>query len=527
MDYRALNAVIICNCFPIPTIDELLDELGSATVFTKIDLYSGYHQIKVILEDTHKTTFRTIDDHYEFIVIPFGLFNAPSTFQAAMNDLLRPHLRRFVLVIFYVILIYSPTLADHFQHLHVFLDLLETKHFYAKLSECSFATTQVSYLGHLISSDEVAPDPNKVKAINDWPTPRSHTELRGFFGRTGFYWKFVRYYATLAAPLMDLLHDHKFTWPSPAQQAFTQLKLHMSELPTLHLPNFTELFTLKTDASAVAIGVVLNQNDHPLAFFSIKMCPQLHVALVYVREMYAITKSIKKWRQYLLGNHFKIFTDQKSLNTLISQTIQTPEKQKWTTKLQGYDFEILYKPGKQNIVADALSHQETPNLSLLLAMSSPVPNLLQELQHFYSTSEGKALIQSCTKDHQLPSLFSTWQGILFFRNHIFLPATQDFRQRFLYELHASPMAGHSGLKPTLSRVAASFYWPGWTRDVKTFIQQYSICQSNKYLPHKPQGLIQPLPTPAQVWEDLSMDFITHLPASVGHTVIWVICERLT
>jgi len=109
----------------------------------------------------------------------------------------------------------------------------------------------------------------------------------------------------------------------------------------------------------------------------------------------------------LLGNHFKIFTDQKSLNTLISQTIQTPEKQKWTTKLQGYDFEILYKPGKQNIVADALSHQETPNLSLLLAMSSPVPNLLQELQHFYSTSEGKALIQSCTKDHQLPSLFST------------------------------------------------------------------------------------------------------------------------
>jgi len=187
VDYRALNAVIICNCFPIPTIDELLDELGSATVFTKIDLYSGYHQIKVILEDTHKTTFRTIDDHYEFIVIPFGLFNAPSTFQAAMNDLLRPHLRRFVLVIFYVILIYSPTLADHFQHLHVFLDLLETKHFYAKLSECSFATTQVSYLGHLISSDEVAPDPNKVKAINDWPTPRSHTELRGFFGRTGFY----------------------------------------------------------------------------------------------------------------------------------------------------------------------------------------------------------------------------------------------------------------------------------------------------------------------------------------------------
>ena len=220
-----------------------------------------------------------------------------------------------------------------------------------------------------------------------------------------------------------------------------------------------------------------------------------------------------------MDNHFKIFTGKKSLNTLLSQTIQTPEQQKWTTKLQGYDFEILYKPGKQNIVADALSCQETPNPSLLLAISSPVPDLLQEIQHFYSTFEEKALIQSCTKDHQLPSLFSTRQGILFFWNHIFLPTTQDFRQRILYELHASPTVGHSGLKPTLSRLAASFYWPGSTRDVKTFIQQCSICQSNKYLPHKPQGLIQPLPTPAQVWEDLSMDFITHLPTSAGHTII--------
>ena len=252
----------------------------------------------------------------------------------------------------------------------------------------------------------------------------------------------------------------------------------------------------QTDASVVAIGAVLNQNDHPLAFFSKKMCPYLCSASVIVREMYSITESVKKWRQYLLGNHFKIFTDQKSLNTLLSQTIQTPEQQKWTAKLQGYDFEILYKPGKQNIVADALSRQETPNPSQLLAISSPVPNLLQELQHFYSISEGKALIQSCTKDHQLPSLFSTRQGILFFQNHIFLPTTQDFWQRILYELHASPTVVHLGLKPTLSRVAASFYWPGWTRDVKTFIQQCSICQSNKYLPHRPQGLIQPLPTPA-------------------------------
>ena len=165
VDYRALNATTIRDRFPIPTIDELLDELGSATVFTKLDLYAGYHQIRVTPKDTHKTAFRTTDGHYEFLVMPFGLTNAPSTFQAAMNDLLRPYLRRFVLVFFYDILIYSPTLQDHITHLQIILDLLDTKQFFVKLTKCSFATTQVHYLGHIISLGGVSPDPEKVTSI--------------------------------------------------------------------------------------------------------------------------------------------------------------------------------------------------------------------------------------------------------------------------------------------------------------------------------------------------------------------------
>jgi hypothetical protein len=341
VDYRALNAVTIRDRFPIPTIDELLDELGSASVFTKIDLRSGYHQIRVIPEDTHKTAFRTFDGHYEFLVMPFGLTNAPSTFQSAMNDLFRPYLRRFVLVFFDDILVYSRCYADHLFHLKQALDLLASNHFVAKLSKCVFAVPKVDYLGHVITVDGVTPDPDKIQAILDWPVPRSLTALRGFLGLTGFYRRFVRHYATLAAPLTDLLSSTKFTWSTSAEEAFTALKNKMTTTPVLVLPDFSKTFVVETDASSVAIGAVLSQEGHPIAFFSKKMCNRMKVSSVYVREMFAITEVIKKWRQYLLGRHFQIFTDQKSLKSLMVQTIQTAEQQKWTSKLQGFSFDIF------------------------------------------------------------------------------------------------------------------------------------------------------------------------------------------
>jgi len=211
MDYRALNATTIRDHFPISTIDELLDELGSATVFTKIDLHSGYQQILLVPENTHKTAFRIIDGHYEFLVMPFGLTNALFTFQTTMNDLLRPHLCRFVLVFFYDILIYSPNLQDHIVHLKTILAALQNKKFFVKLIKCSFASAKVNYLGYIVFAQEVHLDPNKARVIHKWPQPRSLTELQGFLGLTEFYKKFIKQYATLAAPLTDLLQHHKFT----------------------------------------------------------------------------------------------------------------------------------------------------------------------------------------------------------------------------------------------------------------------------------------------------------------------------
>jgi hypothetical protein len=530
VDYRALNAVTIRDRFPIPTIDELLDELGSASVFTKIDLRSCYHQIRVIPEDTHKTAFRTFDGHYEFLVMPFGLTNAPSTFQSAMNDLFRPYLRRFVLVFFDDILVYSRCLTDHLLHLKLVLELLAANQFMAKLSKCVFAVDKVDYLGHVISFNGVSPDPEKIQAILDWPVPRSLTAVRGFLGLTGFYRRFVHHYATLAAPLTDLLGSTKFTWSPEAELAFTTLKEKMTSTPVLVLPDFSKTFVIETDASSIAIGAVLSQDGHPIAFFSKKMCNRMKNSSVYVREMFAITEAIKKWRQYLIGRHFHIFTDQKSLKSLLVQTIQTTEQQKWTSKLQGFIFDIFYKPGKTNLVADALSrkYSDLDNEVLLLSISSSVPTIISSLQQYYKNDiSGKTLVSKISTEKEQHQHYFFKEGLVYFKDRLYIPDTPDLRSAILKEYHTTPTAGHSGLQPTLARIAASFLWPGIHHDVKEFIQRCDVCQHNKYMPTKKQGLLQPLPIPENVWEEITMDFVTHLPNSFGHTVVWVVCDRLT
>jgi hypothetical protein len=258
-DFRALNKLTIKDKFPIPVIDDLLDELSGAQLFTKLDLHSGYHQIHMKEVDIPKTTFHTHEGHYEFLFMPFGLCNAPSTFQSLMNHVFHPFLHHFVLVLFDDILIYRKTWTDYLTHMDQVLCLLSQHQLFLKQSKRDFGASEVEYLGHLVGKDGVRVDLKKIEAMQDWLHPKTLKILHGFLGLTGYYHKFVKNYGKIATPLMALLKNKSFTWTPAAAQAFQTLKTTMCTTPVLALPNFTKTFVLECDASGKGINIVLMQ----------------------------------------------------------------------------------------------------------------------------------------------------------------------------------------------------------------------------------------------------------------------------
>ncbi|XP_022888557.1 uncharacterized protein LOC111404064 [Olea europaea var. sylvestris] len=352
VDYRALNNITIKDRYPIPIIDKLLDELHGAQFFTKLDLRSGYHQIRMYSGDIKKTAFRTHEGHYEFLVMPFGLTNAPATFQSVMNEVFKDFLRKFVLVFFDDILIFSKSWDEHLIHVERVFHTLRAKKNFVKREKCQFGQKEVVYLGHIISIQGVAMDPEKISSINSWPKPTTLKALRGFLGLTGYYRKFIHNYRMIAQPLTELLKNDSFKWNEAGNGAFEKLKQAMATGPVLALPDFSQQFIVEYDVSGIGLEAVLMQQGRPIAFFSQALHGKNLALSTYEKEMLALVKAVQKWRPYLLGTKFTVRTDQKSLQYLLGQTITTVAQQKWLVKLLGFDFEIHYKKGKENSAPD-------------------------------------------------------------------------------------------------------------------------------------------------------------------------------
>ncbi|KAL4591834.1 hypothetical protein LXL04_004807 [Taraxacum kok-saghyz] len=527
VDYRALNKVTVADKYPIPIIDELLDELHGAQLFTKLDLKSGYHQIRVKAEDVPKTAFRTHEGHYEFLVMPFGLTNAPATFQSLMNDIFRPFLRKFVLVFFDDILIYSRTRDQHREHVSKVLLSLREHQLYVNHEKCNFGQESVAYLGHVISGQGVAVDPEKIKAIVEWKSPATLRELRGFLGLTGYYRKFIRGYASIAAPMTDLLKKGNFYWSHEAEKSFAQLKEIMTTAPILAMPDFQQVFIIETDASGYGVGAVLMQEGHPIAYYSQVLGTRNRTKPIYEKELIAIVWAVQKWRHFLLGRHFIIRTDQKSLRFSLEQWVIRNQYQKWVCKLMGYQFKIHYKKGTTNMAADALSRKLETDSELQTISSTTVFSLedvYKEIEQDRFIQQLKAQVQAHLKP--FPG-FRVDHGRLYYQDRLVLPPKSPFIAKLLMEYHDSAAGGHSGDLKTYHRLAREWYWDGMRKDIKKYVQECAVCQQQKHSTTRPAGLLQPLDLPNQVWEAVTMDFVEGLPKSYGVDVILVVVDRLS
>ncbi len=351
IDYRALNKITIKDKYPLPMIDDLLDRLCGATIFSKIDLKKGYYQVRVADEDIPKTAFCTRYGSFEFLVLPFGLTNAPPTFVRMMNEAFRPLLDKCVIIWLDDILVFSKNKEDHLLQLNEVFKILKEKKLYAGIDKCSFGLPEVDFVGFLIRGDGIHTDPKKIQAVKDWPTPTTTYEARSFTAMANFYRRFVPDFSKIASPLHRLSEaNREFSWNKAEEDSFQQLKKQLIEAPILRLFDPTLPTIVTTDASDIALGAVLSQLDEhgerPVAFESRKLNIHEKNYPPHKKELLAIVHALKHWKVYLMGIHFIVKTDHKPLKHIDSQPNITGIQARWMETLAEYDYDIEYKTGK-------------------------------------------------------------------------------------------------------------------------------------------------------------------------------------
>lgn len=363
VDYRRLNEKTITDRYPIPNIEELLDKLGKCTYFSTLDLNSGFHQVQVDPSSIHKTAFSVERGHYEFLRMPFGLKNAPSTFQRLMDEILKGYINNICLVYMDDIIIFGTSLEEHLQNIKLIFQRLRDTNLKVQVDKCEFLRKEIDFLGHLVTQEGIKPNPKKLKAITNYPLPKTTKQIKSFLGITGFYRKFIKNYAHIAKPLTNCLKKgNKIQHTEEFLNAFNTLKSLLTNPPILAYPDFEKPFLLTTDASNYALGAVLSQKgvtgEKPVSYISRTLNDTEQKYSTIEKELLAIVWSCKMFRPYLFGTHFTIRTDHRPLKWLMNIKEPSSKLTRWRLKLEEYDYDIEYIKGKCNQVADGLSRAE-------------------------------------------------------------------------------------------------------------------------------------------------------------------------
>ncbi|KAE9205266.1 hypothetical protein PF004_g17614 [Phytophthora fragariae] len=552
--FNKLNAATIPVSTPIPRKDVLQNNMAGCTIFSALDMVDGYYQLLMRESDIPLTAVSTPSGMFwEWLVMPQGLSNAPATFNRLVTQLFRP-MRQFVQTYFDDIFVHSRASAGktaveaHLGHLREVLLCMRENRLYANINKCIFGAEEIPFLGCFLEKDGVRPDPEKVCAIAQWPVPVSQKDLRKWLGLANYLHKYSANYAEMTRPLTYLLKkDAVWSWTSEAQQAFEAIKSSLQSAPILALPDEERPFSVVCDASDFAIGCALLQVDaegreRVVSFQSRQLKAVEKDYPVHAKELLAMKYALVKFRVHLLGQKpFVIYTDHASLRTATSSPHLSQRMARWLSFFAEYNFTKEYKPGKQNVLADALSRRPDYELAHLAYLESPLCELIREA---YADDDDLAgLVETLSAPNKAVELtarqrsrlrrYSVVEGLLYYQVDggdeppIVVPNDEDLRHRVLYEAHDTPLSGHLGREKTYTYVTRNFWWPHMYKWVRKYVQTCETCQRVKPAPSASAPLMS-LPVSADCWRSVGMDFIFELPADArGHTGILVFVCRLS
>ncbi|GAW05938.1 Retrotransposable element Tf2 155 kDa protein type 1 [Lentinula edodes] len=570
VDFRALNAITKKDSYPIPLTADLIDRLKAANLFTTLDMRWGYHNVRIREGDEWKTSFRTRYGQFEFLVMPFGLSNAPAAFQRMVNELFHDLVDVSVIIYLDDIIIFSEDTSKHEEHVREVLRRLREADLFLKPEKCKFHAKEVDYLGLKISPGCVGMDPVKVAGITSWPRPTCRRHVNQFLGFCNFYRRFIDNYAHISRPLERLkAKDQLFVWGDREEEAFITLKQAFTTAPVLMMPDTSAPFVVETDAPNFAMGAVLLQQAldgelHPVAYYSKAMSPAERNYDIYDKELLSVIRALEEWRPYLEGSPHKIrvLSDHRNLEYFMSARDLNRRQARWSIFLNRFDFIIEHRPGRLSNGPDGLSRRpdheegkEHDNKNQVLLDNKRVWRccrvMLQPYQFVVKVGEiaeveddSKILERirvASPKDTKLEAVFNKehadgliqrrlkeWEVIdrvVYFRGLVSVPNDPDIKHQILELYHDSIPAGHPGEAATLAAVMRNYRWPRMAEYVKQYVSGCETCQLNKPRRQRPFGKLQTTEIPEGPWQFITVDFIGPLPESNGYDFIMVVVDR--